>query len=65
MVGRFALVLSLAVFLGCASKPQVKVRYSEMQPEPAAVPAPAPPPWTWQDAARATWQVYEDAFRTF
>jgi glycosyltransferase involved in cell wall biosynthesis len=24
-------------------------------------PAPKPPPWTWQDAARATWQVYEQA----
>lgn len=24
-------------------------------------PAPKPPPWTWLDAARATWQVYEDA----
>ncbi len=24
-------------------------------------PAPAPPPWTWEDAARATWQVYEQA----
>ena len=24
-------------------------------------PAPAPPPWTWDDAARATWDVYEVA----
>jgi glycosyltransferase involved in cell wall biosynthesis len=24
-------------------------------------PAPAPPAWTWKDAARATWQVYEQA----
>jgi glycosyltransferase involved in cell wall biosynthesis len=24
-------------------------------------PAPPPPPWTWEDAARATWSVYEDA----
>ncbi len=24
-------------------------------------PAPAPPSWTWQDAARATWRVYEHA----
>ncbi len=24
-------------------------------------PAPPPPPWTWQDAARATWDVYEQA----
>jgi glycosyltransferase involved in cell wall biosynthesis len=24
-------------------------------------PAPAPPTWTWEDAARATWQVYEEA----
>jgi glycosyltransferase involved in cell wall biosynthesis len=24
-------------------------------------PAPAPPAWTWEDAARATWQVYEQA----
>lgn len=44
MVGRFALVLSLAVFLGCASKPQVKVRYTDIPSEPAPVPAPAPPP---------------------
>ena len=42
MVGRFALVFFLAVFLGCAGKPQpnVKVRYTEIQPEPT----PAPPP---------------------
>jgi glycosyltransferase involved in cell wall biosynthesis len=26
-------------------------------------PAPAPPAWTWQDAARATWAVYEQAVR--
>ncbi len=24
-------------------------------------PAPAPPPWTWEDAGRATWGVYERA----
>lgn len=24
-------------------------------------PAPSPPPWTWDDAARATWQVYASA----
>jgi glycosyltransferase involved in cell wall biosynthesis len=24
-------------------------------------PAPAPPPWTWEDAGRATWGVYEQA----
>lgn len=24
-------------------------------------PAPAPPPWSWEDAARATWSVYEQA----
>jgi hypothetical protein len=24
-------------------------------------PAPAPPAWTWEDAAAATWQVYEEA----
>jgi glycosyltransferase involved in cell wall biosynthesis len=29
--------------------------------EAAARPAPQPPAWTWQDAARATWQVYERA----
>jgi glycosyltransferase involved in cell wall biosynthesis len=29
--------------------------------EAARRPAPAPPPWTWQDAARATWQTYEHA----
>jgi alpha-1,3-rhamnosyl/mannosyltransferase len=33
--------------------------------ERATRPAPAPPAWTWQDAARATWQVYEDARSTF
>ena len=27
--------------------------------EAATRPAPQPPAWTWQDAARATWQVYE------
>jgi glycosyltransferase involved in cell wall biosynthesis len=27
-------------------------------------PAPAPPPWTWTDAARATWEVYEQAAGT-
>ncbi|MDX6691960.1 MAG: hypothetical protein QOG15_3417 [Solirubrobacteraceae bacterium] len=27
----------------------------------ATRPAPAPSRWTWQDAARATWEVYEDA----
>ena len=27
----------------------------------ATRPAPAPPPWTWEDAARATWDVYEAA----
>jgi len=26
-------------------------------------PAPAPPAWTWHDAARATWQVYEEVAR--
>jgi alpha-1,3-rhamnosyl/mannosyltransferase len=29
--------------------------------EQAKRPAPAPPPWTWEDAARATWDVYERA----
>jgi glycosyltransferase involved in cell wall biosynthesis len=29
--------------------------------EAAQRPAPPPPSWTWQDAARATWQVYEQA----
>ena len=24
-------------------------------------PAPPPPPWTWQDAARSTWRVYQQA----
>jgi glycosyltransferase involved in cell wall biosynthesis len=24
-------------------------------------PVPAPPPWTWEDAGRATWNVYEQA----
>ena len=27
----------------------------------AGRPAPAPPAWTWQDAARATWEVYAEA----
>ena len=29
--------------------------------EQARGPAPAPPPFTWEDAARATWAVYEEA----
>ncbi len=29
--------------------------------EAAQRPAPAPPAWTWDDAARATWEVYEQA----
>ncbi len=29
--------------------------------EAATRPAPQPPPWSWQDAARATWQVYDRA----
>jgi glycosyltransferase involved in cell wall biosynthesis len=29
--------------------------------EAARRPAPAPPAWTWEDAARATWDVYEGA----
>ena len=29
--------------------------------EAAQRPAPAPPPWTWADAARETWDVYERA----
>jgi glycosyltransferase involved in cell wall biosynthesis len=29
--------------------------------EAAQRPAPAPPTWSWQDAARATWRVYERA----
>jgi glycosyltransferase involved in cell wall biosynthesis len=29
--------------------------------EAARRPAPPPPPWTWDDAARVTWQVYERA----
>jgi glycosyltransferase involved in cell wall biosynthesis len=29
--------------------------------EAATRPAPRPPTWTWHDAARATWQVYERA----
>ncbi|MGA9314765.1 MAG: hypothetical protein WBV77_09065, partial [Solirubrobacteraceae bacterium] len=24
-------------------------------------PAPAPPRWTWRDAARSTWRVYQQA----
>ena len=30
--------------------------------EAAQRPAPAPPAWTWNDAARATWAVYEEVF---
>jgi alpha-1,3-rhamnosyl/mannosyltransferase len=33
--------------------------------ESATRPAPAPPPWTWDDAARATWRVYEEARSSF
>jgi alpha-1,3-rhamnosyl/mannosyltransferase len=29
--------------------------------EAAQRPAPEPPPWTWADAARSTWDVYERA----
>lgn len=29
--------------------------------EASSRPAPAPPPWTWEDAARATWESYERA----
>ncbi len=29
--------------------------------EALARPAPPPPPWTWEDAAAATWTVYQDA----
>jgi glycosyltransferase involved in cell wall biosynthesis len=29
--------------------------------EAAERPAPAPPRWTWEDAARATWEVYAEA----
>jgi glycosyltransferase involved in cell wall biosynthesis len=29
--------------------------------EDAQRPAPAPPAWTWEDAARSTWAVYEEA----
>jgi glycosyltransferase involved in cell wall biosynthesis len=32
--------------------------------EAATRPAPGPPSWTWEDAARATWQVYADARST-
>jgi glycosyltransferase involved in cell wall biosynthesis len=32
--------------------------------ERAQRPAPPPPAWTWQDAARATWAVYEAAGAT-
>ena len=30
----------------------------------ASRPAPAPPAWTWEDAARATWDAYRDAIAT-
>jgi membrane-bound lytic murein transglycosylase D len=45
MVGRIGLVLTLAVLVGCAGKPQppVKIRYTEIQPAPAPAPlAPEP-----------------------
>ena len=29
--------------------------------EAATRPAPDPPAWTWEDAARATWRIYEEA----
>jgi glycosyltransferase involved in cell wall biosynthesis len=29
--------------------------------EAATRPAPPPPPWTWEDAARATWEAYGEA----
>ena len=29
--------------------------------EQATRPAPAPPAWNWADAARATWEVFEQA----
>ena len=29
--------------------------------EESSRPAPAPPSWTWEDAARATWDIYEEA----
>jgi glycosyltransferase involved in cell wall biosynthesis len=32
--------------------------------EAAQRPAPAPPDWTWEDAARATWDVYERALES-
>jgi hypothetical protein len=32
-----------------------------MAAEAAQRPAPPPPSWTWEDAARATWGVYEQA----
>jgi glycosyltransferase involved in cell wall biosynthesis len=32
--------------------------------ERAERPAPPPPPWTWDDAARATWEVYEEIAQT-
>jgi glycosyltransferase involved in cell wall biosynthesis len=33
--------------------------------EGAHRPASPPPPWTWQDAARSTWRVYEQAIAQF
>jgi len=29
--------------------------------ETSSRPAPPPPDWTWRDAGRATWGVYEEA----
>jgi hypothetical protein len=31
------------------------------QAQSARRPVQPPPPWTWQDAARATWKVYQQA----
>jgi glycosyltransferase involved in cell wall biosynthesis len=31
--------------------------------EAATRPAPKPPPWTWEEAARATWEVYDQAMK--
>jgi glycosyltransferase involved in cell wall biosynthesis len=41
--------------------PKGDLRALVVAAEAAKRPAPPPPAWSWQDAARATWRVYEQA----
>ena len=50
-------VLDGRVALSDVSDLDALLRSAEALRRPAA----SPPPWTWDDAARATWQVYADA----